>query len=177
MQLVLRHDAHAPINRAALSSMLNSPARSGKLMTQNVRLLMTAVGGLILGAGALAAYRAVLPSAGLATCRPGAAQMARIELLFGTGRKHGAAVGEVEWQSFLEAEVTPRFPEGLTVLTGYGQWQSSGSVRKEGSRVLLIWAPLAPDNDVRIEAIRDTYKARFEQESVLRADGLSCVSF
>jgi Protein of unknown function (DUF3574) len=146
-------------------------------MTQNVRLFTTAVACLMLGAGALATYRAAVPPVGLATCRPGAAQMARIELLFGTGRKNAAAVGEVEWQSFVEAEVTPRFPDGLTVLTGYGQWRSGGSARKEGSRVLLLWAPRVADNDVRIEAIRDSYKARFEQESVLRADGLSCVSF
>jgi hypothetical protein len=146
-------------------------------MSQNARLLMMAVGCLILGVGALAVLRAVFPPADHAPCRPGAAQMARIELLFGTDRKNGGAVGEIEWQSFLEAEVTPRFPDGLTVLTGYGQWLSGGSVRKEGSRVLLIWAPRAPDNEVRIEAIRDKYKARFEQESVLRADGLSCVSF
>jgi uncharacterized protein DUF3574 len=146
-------------------------------MTQNARLLTTAVGCLMLGAGALVTYRAAVSPAGLATCGPGAAQMARIELLFGTGRKNAAAVDEVEWQSFVAAEVTPRFPDGLTVLTGYGQWLSGGSVRKEGSRVLLIWVPRAADNDVRIEAIRDSYKARFEQESVLRADGLSCVSF
>jgi len=146
-------------------------------MTQNGRLLTTGVGCLMLGAGALAAYHAIAPPAGLATCRPGAAAMTRVELLFGTGRNNAAAVGEAEWQSFLEAEVTPRFPDGLTVLTGYGQWLSGGSVRQEGSRVLLIWAPRAADNDVRIEAIRDRYKARFEQESVLRADALSCVSF
>jgi hypothetical protein len=83
----------------------------------------------------------------------------------------------VEWQSFLATEVTPRFPDGLTVLTGFGQWRSGESVRKEGSRVLLIFAPRRPDNDAHIEAIRDTYRARFEQDSVLRVDGLSCVSF
>jgi Protein of unknown function (DUF3574) len=146
-------------------------------MTQNARLLVTAVTCLTLGAGALAAYRAARPDAGRSTCPPGASQMARIELLFGTTRKGGAAVGEVEWQSFIDAEVTPRFPDGLTVLTGFGQWRSGKSVRKEGSRVLLIWAPRRPDNDARIEAIRDTYKAQFEQESVLRVDSLSCVSF
>jgi hypothetical protein len=146
-------------------------------MTQTAKLLVTAVACLMLGAGALAAYRAVVPEAGLSTCRPGAAQMARIELLFGTARKSGAAVGDVEWQSFLATEVTPRFPDGLTVLTGFGQWRSGESVRKEGSRVLLIFAPRRPDNDARIEAIRDAYKARFEQDSVLRVDGLSCVSF
>jgi hypothetical protein len=105
------------------------------------------------------------------------AQMARIELLFGTGRKSGDPVGEVEWQAFVDSQVTPRFPDGWTVLTGYGQWRSGDSVHKEGSRLLLIWAPRTADSDPRIEAIRNAYKARFEQESVLRVDGLSCVSF
>jgi Protein of unknown function (DUF3574) len=146
-------------------------------MTENARLLVTAVVCLMLGAGTLAAYRAVLPDASLSGCRRGAAEMVRIELLFGTARKSGAAVGDVEWHSFLDSEVTPRFPDGLTVLTGFGQWRSGEGVRKEGSRVLVIWAPRRPDNDARIEAIRDTYKARFEQDSVLRVDGLSCVSF
>jgi Protein of unknown function (DUF3574) len=146
-------------------------------MTENARLLLTALGGLALGAGTLSAWRAVLPGEGASTCRPGMAQMARIELLFGTGRKSGAAVGEVEWQAFVDSQVTPRFPDGWTVLTGYGQWRSGDSVHKEGSRLLLIWAPRTADSDPRIEAIRNAYKARFEQESVLRVDGLSCVSF
>jgi hypothetical protein len=34
---------------------------SGKLMTENARLLLTALGGLALGAGTLSAWRAVLP--------------------------------------------------------------------------------------------------------------------
>ena len=146
-------------------------------MTENTRLLLTALGGLALGAGTLAAWRAVQPGEGAATCRPGMAQMARTELLLGTGRKGAAAVGEVEWQGFLESEVTPRFPDGLTVLTGYGQWRSGAGVEKEGSRLLLIWAPRTAANEAKIEAIRNAYKARFKQESVLRVDGLSCVSF
>lgn len=146
-------------------------------MTENTRLLLTALGGLALGAATLSAWRAVLPGEGASTCRSSMAQMARIELLFGSGRKGGAAVGEVDWQAFLDSEVTPRFPDGWTVLTGYGQWRNADSVQKEGSRLLLIWAPRTAESDPRIEAIRNAYKARFEQESVLRVDGLSCVSF
>ena len=146
-------------------------------MTENARLLLTAVACLMLGAGTLAAYRAALPEAGLSSCRRGAAEMARMELVFGSARKSGAAVGDVEWHSFLDSEVTPRFPDGLTVLTGFGQWRTGERVRKEASRVLVIWAPRRPDNDALVEAIREAYKARFEQESVLRVDGLSCVSF
>ncbi len=146
-------------------------------MTEKTRLLLTALGGLALGAGTLSAWRAVLPSEGASTCRSGMAQMARIELLFGGGRKGGAAVGEADWQAFLDSEVTPRFPDGLTVLTGYGQWRNADSLHKEGSRLLLIWALRPAESDPRIEAIRNAYKARFAQESVLRVDGLSCVSF
>jgi hypothetical protein len=31
--------------------------------------------------------------------------------------------------------------------------------------------------DARIEAIRSAYRQNFDQESVMRVDGLSCVSF
>jgi Protein of unknown function (DUF3574) len=146
-------------------------------MTRTATLLFTALGAFALGAGALALYRAAVPAEGVASCRKGAAQMARMELLFGASRHDGSAVGEVEWQAFLDAEVTPRFPKGLTVLTGYGQWQSGDRIGKEGSRLLLIWYAPTADSEARIEAIRNSYKARFGQESVMRVDGLSCVAF
>ena len=64
------------------------------------------------------------------------------------------------------------------MLTGYGQWRSSvGGRAKEKSRVLVIWYRPAADSEARIEAIRSAYKARFGQESVMRVDGVSCVSF
>ena len=129
------------------------------------------------GAAAVTAYRAVAPGESGPACRAGFAAMARVELLFGTGRKDGGAVGDVEWQSFMESEVTPRFPDGLTVLTGYGQWRTKDTIVKEGSRVLLIWYAPGPASDVKIEAIRTAYKTRFAQDSVMRVDGLSCVSF
>jgi hypothetical protein len=46
--------------------------------------------------------------------------MAGLELLFGVSRK-GAPVSDEEWQSFVDQEVTPAFPDGLTILEGYGQ--------------------------------------------------------
>ena len=140
-------------------------------MTQYASMLLTAMGCIALGAAAVIALRTALPGEGVAACRQGAAMMARLELLFGTGRPDGGAVGEVEWQAFVDAEVTPRFPDGLTVLTGYGQWRKTHGLRKEGSRVLLIWHAPAADSEAKIEAIRDAYKARFGQDSVMRVDG------
>jgi hypothetical protein len=101
--------------------------------------------------------------------------MARLELLFGTLRGHDPPSSDQEWMAFLDTEVTPRFPEGLTVLTGYGQWRdSSGVIGKDSPKIRVIWYRSTTGADARIEDIR---AARFGEQSVLRADGLSCVSF
>lgn len=99
--------------------------------------------------------------------------MARTELLFGAGR-----VSDVQWKNFLGKDVTPRFPDGLTSFDGYGQWKApSGKIAKERSHILLLWHAPNADADVKIDAIRDAYKKRFHQLSVMRVDGLDCVSF
>ena len=127
-----------------------------------------------LGAGAVTAYRL----AAEASCRAGAAPYARLELLFGLGRQRNGEVSEEEWRTFLEMEVTPRFPAGLTVLAAHGQWRNpSGLMIKEPSRILVIWYRHEAAAEASIEAIRGAYKQRFGQESVLRVDGASCVSF
>jgi hypothetical protein len=41
----------------------------------------------------------------------------------------------------------------------------------------VIWYRRDADSETGIEAIRQAYKAQFQQESVLRVDGVSCVSF
>ena len=147
-------------------------------MNEQLRLPILAVAFAGLSAVALVAYYAVTPQPMSVSCRGAAAPHARLELLFGLGRKDGTEIGEAEWRAFLDAEVTPRFPDGLTVLNGYGQWRNSaGAIAKEKSVMLVIWHRPAADNDTKIEAIRSAYKSRFGQESVLRVDGLSCVSF
>lgn len=111
-------------------------------------------------------------------CRDGAARMARVELLFGATRPHGELIDGHEWQDFLASDVTPRFPAGLTVFSGDGQWRrADGAIERSPSRLLLIW--YAPDaaSEAAIEAIRARFRQRFAQESVLRVDGTDCVSF
>ena len=147
-------------------------------MTQRFGLPALALVSAAVGAGLVTVYRAALPEPAAVSCRAGATGMARLELLFGLGRRDGNAISEADWMAFLDAEVTPRFPAGLTVLAGYGQWRGeSGALARETSRVLLVWYRPAADSDGKIEAIRAAYKARFEQESVMRVDGGSCVSF
>ncbi len=112
-----------------------------------------------------------------ASCRVGGKPMARLELLLGARTPNGV-VGPRAWARFLATEVTPRFPDGVTVLDGRGQWRGgSGRITREPARLLLIWYVPDESSEARIEAIRAAYRSRFRQESVLRADGLSCVSF
>jgi hypothetical protein len=97
----------------------------------------------------------------------------RTELFFGTAKPDGTAVSEAEWDAFLDAEITPRFPDGLTVLDGAGQWQEAdGDIIEERSKVVVLLYPRAAEAEshAEIEAIRTAYEQRFAQESVLRAD-------
>jgi hypothetical protein len=63
------------------------------------------------------------------------------------------------------------------VLSGVGQWRGQDGLTKEQSRILVVWHERSPNRDADIEAIRSAYKSRFDQESVLRIDSVSCVSF
>jgi len=77
---------------------------------------------------------AAIPTA----CAPLGSARTRTTLYFGLSRK-GGTVSEREWRSFLRNEVTPRFPEGLTVWQADGQYRTSdGSVARERAKVLLL---------------------------------------
>jgi hypothetical protein len=112
--------------------------------------------------------------------RPAAKEIwTRTELYFGSDEHNGSVVSESEFGQFIDSEVTPTFPDGLTVVTGYGQFlDSEGVVEKERSMVLILFYPLTEfDANEKITQIRDCYKKKFNQESVLRVDSLSYVSF
>jgi hypothetical protein len=97
----------------------------------------------------------------------------RTELFFGSERPGKPEVNDTEFKQFLDQEVTPRFPDGLTVLKGFGQFrESDGKIVQESSFVLILLYPRETlrDSSGKIEQIRTLYKQRFEQESVLRVD-------
>ena len=93
----------------------------------------------------------------------------REELYFGMRKPDATLVTEAEWQAFVDSVVTPRFPLGFTVLTGYGQYQpDSGPLVREPSKVLIIIHHGGPDAERRIREIAALYCRRFGQESVMR---------
>lgn len=111
----------------------------------------------------------------------GAEPWVRTELYFGTTLPDGSAITADLWADFLDQEITPRFPAGLTVLEGYGQFlNSEGVIAEENSIVLILFYPgdAIDDSSAGIEDIRDAYETQFDQESVLRVDEEPvCVSF
>ncbi len=111
-------------------------------------------------------------------CRPPAQSMKRLELVFGMSRPGAPEIGVEAWNAFVDREVTPRFADGLTTLEGRGQWRNrAGDLIKEPSRILLIWLHAAPAEEAKIEDIRRAWMVQQQQDSVLRADEVSCVRF
>lgn len=98
----------------------------------------------------------------------------RTQLFFGTGRHHGEPpITEEQFMDFLDEYVTPRFPDGLTLQEGYGQWRDkTGSINGERSYELILLYPAekAKAHDDDIEYLRDRYTEMYDLESVGRVD-------
>jgi hypothetical protein len=133
-------------------------------------------GGLILAA---ACARSPMPSPSpAAACTVGDTSLVRDVLYFGRNRPDGGAVGDAEWQDFLDQVVTPRFPAGLTVVEATGRWQGqSGVVEQERSEIVTL---LHSGDDAARRAVAEIaaeYKRRFRQEAVLRERATTCAHF
>src|ERR1700694_3145512 len=51
------------------------------------------------------------------------------ELMFGRDIGNRVGVGESAWARFVAREMTPRFPDGLTITDAIGQWRDRDSGR------------------------------------------------
>jgi len=111
-------------------------------------------------------------------CSGSAEPMVTAEMLF--GRKVGDRLGvsEAAFANFVAAEVTPRFPDGLTVIDARGQWrEASGAIVREPSKVLLLTFRDDAGKRAGLDAIADAYKRRFHQQSVLTTMRSVCATF
>jgi hypothetical protein len=110
-------------------------------------------------------------------CPVGSTHMVNDALYFGTSTPGGFVSAE-RWADFLRLTVTPRFPNGFTVLQGSGQWKAAdGLLNREASYLLNV---LHVDDARAENAIREIvadYKSGHQQESVLRAKSFACVSY
>jgi hypothetical protein len=102
----------------------------------------------------------------------------RTELYFGTSMANGE-VSDAQFSNFVDSEVTRLFPDGLTLLTGQGQFKNAGGIiiHEKSHLLILLYPTQMQDANKKIQDLREWYKKAFGQESVLRVDSLSLVSF
>jgi hypothetical protein len=115
----------------------------------------------------------------LVDCRGGQKPTQVAEMMFGRKIGDRIAVSEIEWARFVNREITPRFPAGLTVFNATGQWQdkTNNKIIHEPSKIVQIVLPGEDDEIARLNAIVEAYKARFKQQSVPVIVRPACVSF
>ncbi len=100
------------------------------------------------------------------------------QLFFGRSAGNEGEVTEADWRTFLAGEVTPRFPDGLSVNDVYGQWRDpAGAFVREDSKAVFIVLAGRADEQQRLGLIRDAYKRRFHQQSVMLVEQRACVAF
>jgi hypothetical protein len=118
-------------------------------------------------------------SAQALTCQGAQKPQEVAELLF--GRKIGTqgVISEGAWRRFVAREITPRFPDGLTILDTRGQWLDTATKRvvREQSNIVMIALPGNAEDHDRLSQIAEAYKKQFHQQSVGIIVRPACVSF
>jgi hypothetical protein len=134
---------------------------------------MRALGGIV-----LALTLAGCASPDKPMCPVGQESLKTAQLFFGQNIGSKPGVSDADFRKFVDEELTPRFPNGLTILNGGGQWRGAeNQLIREASKVVVIVLPAKGDATRRIDAARGAYKQRFQQEAVLLVTQASCVSF
>lgn len=138
------------------------------------RLAVAAAVLTTLTVGAPAAYASLDEERPASSSGARGAAYVETRLLFGTERPDGGPdVTDRQFMAFVDREVTPRFPQGLTVQTGRGQWKdANGTVERERSYELVLLYPAgeAAARDGQVERIREAYVRAYAQEAVARLD-------
>ena len=110
-----------------------------------------------------------------AVCAPPLKAAVQVDLYFGRDTDKGE-VSESDWANFLADEVTPRFPEGLSVLEVQGQYREpSGRIIRERTKLLVIVLFNAASQQAKVGEIARAYARRFGQHSVFRVERPVCV--
>lgn len=95
-------------------------------------------------------------------------QWLETRIYFGLSSPQGR-VTEAQWQAYVDEEITPKFPEGLTVLDAQGQWRNKQSkIVKEASKLLILVHRDTLIAEGLLRKAVSAYVTRFQQESVLR---------
>ncbi len=142
----------------------------------SLALLLSTAGGPVLIAGpASAQLVAPPPECAVLAGSP----MIEAELFFGRNIGDGLGVTDRAWAQFVDQEITPRFPDGLTIQDASGHWRDSvtGRLIREPSKVVILLTERNTTKLALIREIAEAYKRRFQQQAVGTVLRPSCVSF
>jgi hypothetical protein len=144
-----------------------------RLLASFLFLLATATGSLP-GAAAPEAEATLPQLLGVETVPlpEGTQRWVRSELYFSIaviGREDRPSHADAYWQTFMNEEVTPRFPDGLTVFDAVGQWlaREDEPPPQLRTRVIVLLHPDVADAAERIDALIEAWKTETGQRSVL----------
>jgi Protein of unknown function (DUF3574) len=84
-------------------------------------------------------------------------------------------VTEQQWADFVAAEITPHFPQGLTIDDAVGQWRDPD--KNTIVKNVTIVVPQNEPVEEKIAAIVAAYKQPFQHQSVGVVMRAACVSF
>ncbi len=113
------------------------------------------------------------------SCPSPAKSATQVDLYFGRDIGGRAEVSEAQWTRFVDEEVTPRFPAGLTVTDARGQYRDTqtGKIDRERSKRLTVLVDDLAVSRPKFDAIAAAYKQRFKQQSVLKIEAPVCAAF
>lgn len=137
--------------------------------------LVVLLAALILSACAQTSAPSQPPQVAGAICTAPLKPALELNLYFGRDRQGRGEVSEVEWATFLAQEVTPRFPDGLSVINVAGQSRDvAGPVGRERTKLLVVVVFDAPAHQAKVRAIVEAYNRRFGQHGVFRTEHMVC---
>ena len=133
---------------------------------------------VVLGLALAGCATTAVPAAPRHACLEGEKSAQVVQLFFGRNVGQTPGVSEKDWETFLDKEIVPRFPDGLSVIDTAGVWKGKdGSAVHELGKAVVIVLSGRPEDQARLGEVTSAYKARFSQESVLTSRSRSCVAF
>lgn len=119
------------------------------------------------------------------TCQSDEMAWVSTHLFFGRSispKHEGEPAGHVsddQWSAFRKKHITPRFPNGYTLINGKGHWMDDKTGRQfaEDSKILILLHEPDEASENKILEIRNAYKEAFDQQSVLRSVSATCIQF
>ena len=111
-------------------------------------------------------------------CASGEARLVA-QMFFGRNVGDRVGVSDADWAQFVDTEITPRFPAGLTVVDAQGQWRDTetGHIVHEPSKAVLLILDDDTQGRARVDEVVQAYRTRFHQQAVGVVAERSCVSF